>query len=106
MMQWRSLRSWWAGVLIAVSLREWETRLFLMQCTLVFPTVSSVQSSHSEGEAPRTLPRGPHQLAREVVAASQRGRMIEAMAEAVAEKGYPATTVADVVSRAGVSRKT
>jgi len=45
-------------------------------------------------------------LAREVVAASQRGRLIEAMAEAVAQKGYAATTVADVVSRAGVSRKT
>jgi AcrR family transcriptional regulator len=38
--------------------------------------------------------------------ASQRGRMLEAMAEAVAEKGYPATTVADVIGRAGVSRKT
>src|SRR5437868_792889 len=55
---------------------------------------------------PRTLPRGPHQLAREVVLASQRGRMIEAMAETVADKGYAATTVADVVARAGVSRRT
>ncbi|MEA2481957.1 MAG: hypothetical protein QOJ07_3879 [Thermoleophilaceae bacterium] len=54
----------------------------------------------------RQLPRGPHRLAREEVLASQRGRMLEAMAEAVAEKGYAATTVGDVVSRAGVSRKT
>jgi AcrR family transcriptional regulator len=38
--------------------------------------------------------------------ASQRGRMIDAMAETVAEKGYAATTVADVVARAGVSRRT
>ena len=38
--------------------------------------------------------------------ASQRGRMLEGMAEAVAEKGYLATTVADVIARAGVSRKT
>src|SRR4051794_19666873 len=38
--------------------------------------------------------------------ASQRGRMLDAMAAAVAEKGYPATTVADVITRAGVSRKT
>ncbi|MGZ4202871.1 MAG: TetR/AcrR family transcriptional regulator, partial [Thermoleophilaceae bacterium] len=53
-----------------------------------------------------TLPRGPHRLAREEVLASQRGRMLAAMAEAVAEKGYAATTVADVVGRAGVSRKT
>jgi AcrR family transcriptional regulator len=32
--------------------------------------------------------------------------MLEAMAHAVAEKGYAATTVADVVGGAGVSRKT
>jgi AcrR family transcriptional regulator len=56
--------------------------------------------------APRSLPRGPHRLAREVVLASQRGRMIEAMVEAVAEKGYAPTTVADVVAGAGVSRRT
>jgi AcrR family transcriptional regulator len=56
--------------------------------------------------SPRALPRGPHRLAREVVLESQRGRMIEAMVEAVAEKGYAATTVADVVAAAGVSRRT
>lgn len=38
--------------------------------------------------------------------ASQRGRLIDAMAQVVAEKGYAATTVADVVERAGVSRRT
>ena len=54
----------------------------------------------------RPLPRGPHSLSRDEVLASQRGRMIEAMAETVAAKGYAATTVADVVASAGVSRKT
>jgi len=54
----------------------------------------------------RPLPRGPHRLTRETVLESQRGRMLEAIAEAVAEKGYAATTVGDVVSAAGVSRKT
>jgi AcrR family transcriptional regulator len=49
---------------------------------------------------------GPARLAREDVAASQRGRMLRAMAEAAAEKGYANTAVADVVARAGVSRKT
>ena len=58
------------------------------------------------GEVITTLPRGPHGLAREEVLASQRGRMLAAISEAVAEKGYAATTVADVVGRAGVSRKT
>ncbi len=38
--------------------------------------------------------------------ASQRGRLIEAMAQVVAEKGYGPATVADVVERAGVSRRT
>ena len=55
---------------------------------------------------PRPLPRGPHRLTRETVIESQRGRMIDAIAEAVADKGYAATTVGDVVSGAGVSRKT
>jgi AcrR family transcriptional regulator len=41
-----------------------------------------------------------------VVLASQRGRLIEGIAAAVAEKGYAAATVGDVVGRAGVSRKT
>jgi AcrR family transcriptional regulator len=56
--------------------------------------------------APRELPRGPHRLRREVVEASQRERMLDAIVQAVAAKGYSPTTVADVVSRAGVSRKT
>ncbi|HEY3189583.1 MAG TPA: TetR/AcrR family transcriptional regulator [Solirubrobacteraceae bacterium] len=55
---------------------------------------------------PRVLPRGPHGLARDVVEASQRGRLLDAMAEAVAERGYGAVSVADVIARAGVSRKT
>jgi AcrR family transcriptional regulator len=55
---------------------------------------------------PRSLPRGRHAAAREVVLASQRGRLLEAMATCVAERGYAATTVAEVVARAGVSRKT
>lgn len=38
--------------------------------------------------------------------ASQRERMLWAMADALAEKGYTGTAVADVLSRAGVSRET
>ncbi|HLJ07616.1 MAG TPA: helix-turn-helix domain-containing protein [Acidimicrobiia bacterium] len=52
------------------------------------------------------LPSGRHGLTREAVEASQRGRLLDAMAQVVAEKGYAATTVADVVERAGVSRRT
>jgi AcrR family transcriptional regulator len=52
------------------------------------------------------LPRGRHAAARDVVLASQRGRLLEAMADCVAERGYEVTTVAQVIARAGVSRKT
>lgn len=52
------------------------------------------------------LPSGRHGLTREIVFASQRGRLFDAMAAAVADKGYAAVTVADVVERAEVSRRT
>jgi AcrR family transcriptional regulator len=46
------------------------------------------------------------ELPREFVAVHKRRRMMEAMAELSAEKGYEATKIADVVRRAGVARKT
>ncbi len=58
-------------------------------------------------DAPKTrLPRGKHRLSREQVEMSQRLRMLDALANATAEKGYAHTTVADVLERAGVSRAT
>jgi len=52
------------------------------------------------------LRSGRHTLTRQEVEASQRGRLLVAMASVVAAKGYAAATVADVVDRAGVSRRT
>lgn len=52
------------------------------------------------------LPRGPHGLSREEVELSQRARLLQATTDAVAELGYVRTTVADILSRAGVSRAT
>jgi AcrR family transcriptional regulator len=57
-------------------------------------------------QLPHELPRGRHNLPREVVIRSQRERMIDAMIEATVEKGYSAVTAADVIRGAGVSRKT
>jgi AcrR family transcriptional regulator len=57
-------------------------------------------------DIPRRLPRGSHGLDRGVVAASQRTRLLEAVGRAVAEKGYAAATIDDVVRGAGVSKKT
>lgn len=56
---------------------------------------------------PPKLPRGGrHPLTQQAVADSQRSRMLLAIVRVVADKGYAATTVADVIALAGVSRRT
>ena len=55
---------------------------------------------------PQKLPRGRHGLPRQFVVRSQRERMLEATARAVSELGYTGLTVAAILERAGVSRKT
>jgi AcrR family transcriptional regulator len=52
------------------------------------------------------LPSGRHRLSREAVQQSQRGRLLFAIVQIVSDKGYGATTVADIVERASVSRTT
>lgn len=64
------------------------------------PTPSSFDRRHTR------LPRGRHGLPRSFVVRSQRERLVTAIAEVVSERGYAAMTVADVVERAGVSRRT
>jgi AcrR family transcriptional regulator len=51
------------------------------------------------------LPHGPHRLGPEAVVRNQRTRMHGAMIEAVAASGYERTSVKQVVSLAGVSRR-
>jgi AcrR family transcriptional regulator len=51
-------------------------------------------------------PRGRHRLPPEVIARSQRERLLEATIRVVAEKGYAATTLADLTREAGISRTT
>lgn len=53
-----------------------------------------------------SLPRGRHGLSRAEVATDQRERMFHALAEAMTERGYVATPVAEILKRAGVSRET
>lgn len=54
---------------------------------------------------PRPAP-GRQQLSREFIARHQRARIVEALAEETAERGYRAVTVADIVRRAGIARNT
>ena len=50
------------------------------------------------------LPRGRHTLARNEVIDAQRERLMVAMTELMAERGYRGVSLGDVVARAGVSR--
>src|ERR1044072_7319638 len=61
--------------------------------------------SAGRGE-PWRPPRGRHRLPPEVIARSQRERLLEAAARIVATKGYAAATVGDLTKEAGVSRTT
>ena len=54
--------------------------------------------------APQRLPRGRHALAPEEVLRDQRERLLDAVPRVVAERGYEATSVADIVKAAAVSR--
>jgi AcrR family transcriptional regulator len=52
------------------------------------------------------LPSGRHDLTREYIEYSQRERILDALADIVAEKGYPGLTVTEIARRASVSNKT
>lgn len=73
------------------------------------------EDERGEAEAPRAaappgraarLPAGRHGLSREFVAQNQRERIITALVDNVAERGYDATTVAHITEAASVSRRT
>jgi len=57
-----------------------------------------------DSAAPRRLPRGRHALAPDEVLRDQRERLLAAVPRVVAEHGYEAMSVADIVKAAAVSR--
>jgi AcrR family transcriptional regulator len=57
-------------------------------------------------KSPQRLPRGRHGLSASYVADNQRARILVGVAEVVADKGYAAMSVEDIVRRSGVSRRT
>jgi AcrR family transcriptional regulator len=65
----------------------------------------TVPPADKAATAPR-LPAGRHGLPREFIAQNQRERIITALVDTVAERGYNATTVAHVTKAASVSRRT
>ncbi len=69
------------------------------------PRVGRKAPAEPHGPLYERLPRGPHQLGADAVARNQRQRMHGAMIEAVAANGYGRTSVKQVVTLAGVSRR-
>ena len=60
----------------------------------------------AEPAASSRLPAGRHGLPREFIVQNQRERIITALVDTVAERGYNATTVAHITKAASVSRRT
>jgi AcrR family transcriptional regulator len=59
-----------------------------------------------DSDVKRVLPRGVNAANRDVVKASQLQRLVEAMIELAATKGYDSVTIADLVGHAGVAKPT
>jgi AcrR family transcriptional regulator len=68
--------------------------------------LSSSSSPYTRPGAPQVLPRGPHGLARDVVLASQRGRLLSAFVALAADRGVGAVTISDIVRQAGTAKRT
>jgi AcrR family transcriptional regulator len=71
------------------------------------PKQKKAAKSGSDASVPSPrLPAGRHGLPREFIAQNQRERIITALVDTVAERGYNATTVAHITKAASVSRRT
>jgi len=67
---------------------------------------SKEAAASGEPSSSSRLPAGRHGLPREFIAQNQRERIITALVDTVAERGYNATTVAHITKAASVSRRT
>ena len=63
-------------------------------------------SAGSAGRKAHQLPPGRHGLSRKFVVRNQRDRILQAVAECVYDSGYAQMSVEDVVTCAGISRRT
>jgi AcrR family transcriptional regulator len=72
----------------------------------LYSEISMTAERNGHQRAPHQLPPGRHGLSRSYVAANQRERMLDAVADIVSFKGYVAMSVEEIVIGAGVSRRT
>ena len=64
----------------------------------------SLEVDYSNAAILARLPRGRHGLPQDFVDRNHRNRLLAATIEAIAERGYPTATVADITRHAAVSR--
>jgi AcrR family transcriptional regulator len=82
---------------------RWSTAADALLPASAAPFVASAAQPPARALAP--LPRGRHGLPANVVARSQRTRIMYAVAEVTMTKGYADTTITDIVAAAGVARE-
>src|SRR5689334_8048017 len=68
------------------------------------PTISPLPGARAGRDPSRAIKRGPRSLPPEVIAATQRERLFDALVHTVAEKGYANARVSDICQAAGVTR--
>lgn len=65
-----------------------------------------MSTQRATARTPHQLPSGRHGLPRTYVSNNQRERILDAVVQVVGSNGYAAFTIEDVISTAGVSRRT
>jgi AcrR family transcriptional regulator len=68
------------------------------------PVISPLPGARAGRDPARAIKRGPRSLPPEVIAATQRERLFDALVHTVAEKGYANARVSDICTAAGVTR--
>jgi AcrR family transcriptional regulator len=95
--------SWMGSYAVPADGPRWSTG---PEARMTVPaTVEQARGSGAVAEEMPRLPRGRHGLSAGVVARSQRTRILLATASVTKSKGYASTTVADIVSSAGVAKE-
>lgn len=89
--------AWMAGYAVPASAGRWSASALREQ--------ASTPAAPVEAAGLERLPRGRHGLTPGAVARNQRNRILQATAEVTMAKGYAATTVADIVTAAGVAKE-
>jgi AcrR family transcriptional regulator len=96
---------WVGSYSVQASRGRWSTSESALLADSLSRASDDGQTIEPPAAEPVRLPRGRHGLAPGVVARSQRARILYATASVTMAKGYASTTVADIVTAAGVAKE-